>query len=855
MKRILIATTTLLLSAHAFATDASSADIAQKLGWTDDPLANNLCKGYYIDQPVINPHGPDSHLVDYIADSSSITKKGVSTLKGHVKITQGDREVTSNTATLLRNPETNNPKQFDLSGNIEIREPGVVIYAEKVKIWLHEKEWQIWNGLYRVGLGIKSVVHGATPTRDPKVVGITARGQADTIKQTKPKVWDLYNTTYTTCKPNCNDWHIKAKHIHLDKNSEIGTAKNATLYVKNIPIFWLPYLRFPLTPKRESGLLTPNYGTSNSFGANLTLPVYWNIAPNYDAILTPIFTDKRGIVLQNYFRYLTANSFGNVNFTVTPSDAAFNTLRNQLEQEYSGQPKSATQLNNLKNASDSRYLIGWQDKTQINQHLFANVNYTHVSDDYYMEDYFSNPEVNDPTMDQLNQQAQIDYFEKKWRLDVNFQQYQTLHPLNQASIYNQYSRLPEIDFNGTAGYRPYGMQFSLNSSLTDFGEQKNPFSYNLDNPTVGNRFDIDPTMALPLHDDFLFFTPSLQAELTGYNLQRPNPGANSNPSRSIPIFNIDSGMYFDRQTTLFGKAYTETLEPHIYYLYVPYRNQNNLPLFDTIDNSAPLSFNYDQMFVDNRFSDIDRIGDANQITMAMTTQFRDANTGNVKANASLGEIYYFANRSVQACTATNHNNPNDPVCQLNLPVESTERVSPLAGQLGYNVTQLWNITGDLVYNPEKKWIDNQTYNLSYDGDNQHILNFSYTYARDADVDPNAPTPPADSDLNNLHQAGVSGFWPINFRWKGLSAVNFSLNRHHFQSYLYGVEYDACCWSVRAIVDRAFTGLNPSFNNTYDNRFLLQFALTGFTSLGTHDPGNLLSDSIQNYNEQFGKNTY
>lgn len=849
MKRTLIALTTLFFNITAA---AQSADIAKKLGWIDDPLANNLCRGYYTDQLVINPHGPDSHLVDYTADTSSITKKGVSTLEGHVKITQGDREVTSNTATLLRNPETNNPKQFDLSGNIEIREPGVVIYAKKVDIWLHEKEWQIWQGLYRVALDIRSILHDATPTQDPKVTGITVWGQADHITQTKPKVWDLYNTTYTTCKPNCNDWHIKADHIHLDKNTDMGSAKNATLYIKNIPVFWLPYLDFPLTPKRESGLLAPSYGESDSFGANLVLPVYWNIAPNYDNLITPIFTDKRGVVLKDYFRYLTDNSSGNVNLNVTPNDNAFKTLSNQLEQEYNGQPERAAQLHNLTNDKNSRYLIGWQDNTQLNQHLFADVNYNHVSDDYYMEDYFSSPGVNASTIDQLNQQAEIDYYEKKWRVGVNFQGYQTLHPLNQADINNQYSRMPEIDFNGTSGYQPYGVRFSLNSSLTNFDEQKNPFDYTLDNPTVGDRLNVDPTMALPLHNDFFFFTPTLQANFTGYNLQRPNPGTNDDPSRSIPIFTIDSGMYFDKQTTLFGKAYTETLEPHIYYLYVPYRNQNNLPLFDTIDNSIPLSFNYDQMFVDNRFSDIDRIGDANQITLAMTTQFRDANTGNVKANASLGEIYYFADRRVLACTSTNNNNPNNPLCTLGLPSENTERVSPLAGQLGYNITSVWNLTGDVVYNPEKKWIDNQTYSLSYDQDSQHILNFSYSYARHTDIE---QVTPDDGDLATLHQAGISGFWPINLHWKGLSEVNFSLDRHRFQSYVYGVEYDACCWSVRAVVNRAFIGLNPSFNNTYDNRFFLQFALTGFTALGTHDPGDLLSNSIQNYDNQFGKNTF
>ena len=159
------------------------------------------------------------------------------------------------------------------------------------------------------------------------------------------------------------------------------------------------------------------------------------------------------------------------------------------------------------------------------------------------------------------------------------------------------------------------------------------------------------------------------------------------------------------------------------------------------------------------------------------------------------------------------------------------------------------MTGDLVYNPKRNRIDNQTYNLSYDSDSQHIINFTYTYARNVTTDQGAPI---NNGLNNLEQTGISTFWPINNHWKGLGEVNFSLNRHRFQSYLYGVEYDSCCWAFRAVINRAFVGLNPTFDNNYDNRFYIQIALNGLTALGTHNPSGLLSTAIDNYHDQFGK---
>lgn len=848
MNRTLLTICLLSTLTYAQADIFKANSLAKQLGWIDDPLAKNLCEGYYLDKTIKSKHGPNSQLIDYVADKSHITKKGVSALEGHVKITQGDKQITANTATLFRNPETNKPKRITLSGKIAVREPGGLIYAKAVNILFHKNTWQIFDVLYRFSVEANALAHNEASQASHKVAGMTAWGNAKKVQQTKPKVWDLYNATYTTCKPTCNIWHLKASHIHLNKNTQIGTAKNTVLYVKNVPVFWMPYLRFPLTSKRTSGLLAPNYGTSSSLGANLSLPLYWNMAPNYDAIITPIFTSKRNILFNTVFRYLGKNTFSKLKFNLSPNDSAFMNKRRKLINENTGKANRVKQVEALESDNSMRYYINLKNATQLNQHLFSKINYTHVSDDYYMEDYFYNPGADFSLMSQLNQQLQLDYYEKKWRVDMKFQHYQTLHPLDQADVQNQYSRLPEIDFSGTSGYTPYHMQFSLNASFTDFNKDRNPFDTTLAFPTVGDRINLDPLITLPLHNNFFFVKPALQMDLTAYSLNRPNPSASKDPTRVVPIFDIDSGMYFDKHTTLFSKQYIETLEPHIYYLYVPYRNQNNLPLFDTVDNSLPLSFNYDQMFVDNRFSDIDRIGDANQLTLAMTTQFRDAETGMVKATASLGEIYYFQKRQVLACTATNAGNANN-TCQPGLPTENTENLSPLAGQLSYNLDPFWKITGDLVYNPKKDRIDNQTYALSYSRDNQHIINLSYTYARNAAYEAGSSS---QTQLDNLEQTDISAFWPINNHWHGLGEMNFSLNRHRFQSYLYGVEYDSCCWALRAVMNRAFVGLNPTFDNNYDNRFYLQIAFNGLTSLGTHNPSSLLSDTIDNYHDRFGK---
>lgn len=831
-------------TAHNNSTDYSDTQIAQLLGWVDDKKVNNLCQGYYRqDLPVASKNYKGIH---YRAHSSQLNEKGDTQLQGNVVINQGQRTVHADSAVLIRDHD-NKAHRLTLKGNIKVEEPGVLVYARRISIELAQKAWQIWHVLYRLALNVREL-SSSQLDNSKKLTAQSAWGQASRIEQKKAKLWVLHNASYTTCKPNCHVWHLAASKITLNKKDNVGSAHNVKLYVRGVPIFWWPYLTFPLSNKRQSGFLMPGYGTSSSMGFNVSLPIYWNIAPNYDLIFTPVITGKRGIIFKNYFRYLSANSSSSIQFNFTPNDNAFKQTKKDLIKQYSGKPQHAQQVNALQKDTPKRYFLNIKDKSQLNKHLFAKLNYATVSDDYYVEDYLDNDNNDYSTANQINQQLQVNYFEKKWRLNVDLQRYQTLHPLDQADIENQYARLPQITFDGTAGYHPYNVQFALNASFTDFTKARNPFDVNLPDPTVGQRLNLDPTVTRSFSNSFFFVTPSLQMDLTSYHLKRPNPGAPDDPSRAVPIFSIDSGMYFDKNLKLFGTPYIETLEPHIYYLYVPYRNQNNLPLFDTVDNSLPLSFDYDQMFVDNRFSDIDRIGDTNQVTLALTSQLRDTNTGMIKAYASIGQIYYFRNRRVLACTQSKLNNPTNPLCPQVAPKENLQALSPLASQFLYNISKNWNISGNLVYNAKRNRIDNQTYSLSFQRDPRHIINLSYSYARGIDdIDSYQPL----TSKQAINQTGLSTYWPISKHWSGIGVVNYSFNRHRFQSYIYGVEYQSCCWGFRAIINRAFIGLNPAFNNDYDNRFFLQFSLNGLTSLGTSDPSSLLDSNIENYKDQFG----
>jgi len=399
------------------------------------------------------------------------------------------------------------------------------------------------------------------------------------------------------------------------------------------------------------------------------------------------------------------------------------------------------------------------------------------------------------------------------------------------------------------GNYPHGsgqLNYSVMNDLTRFTLQNTPGS-NVISP-IGMREHFQPGVSLPFIKPYVYFTPRLQFALTKYELSQVTAPNAVNPSRALPIFDIHSGLNFDRDTHIWGQSYRQTLEPQIYYVYVPYKNQNDIPIFDTTVNTLT----YDELFMYNRFSGLDRIGDANQISYGVTTRLIDETSGFEKLRAGLGQILYFRARKVTLCSPTTTANPLFPcIDTLDSAQNNNSNKSPLSGMLTYNLNPAWSLIGNSIWDTGRNQFDNQSITLHYQPESQKIINLGYGFVRNGDIQSNdIPNSPG----SNLVQSDLSFAWPFltSHDWSMVGRWTQNWNHHHFQNLLYGLQYDSCCWAVRFITGRAFDNLSPNNTYQYNTEFFIQFALKGLGNYGNADPSQTLSSSISGYQSTFGQ---
>jgi LPS-assembly protein len=817
-------------------------NISSELGWIQ--TNENRCGGYYNEPPFT--YSSDLLQGDRLLISSSqmlFSLHGTSSSTGKVTITRYGQQIIASKAYIYRNQTTGKMSAIDLISDVTLREPNSIIIAKCGHFDIKTKAQSLHDILYRTAIYSRTSTRPGILTNEElqverQVYQLSAWGEAGYFKQSEPKVYEFQNATYTTCPPTQNAWRIKASSIELDKNTGRGVAKNASLSVHGVPIFYTPYLNFPIDSRRQTGFLNPTAGTSSKLGGYISLPFYWNLAPNYDTTITPSFMNLRGVQVTDTSRYLTESSLGTLKLSVLPKDKEFQIFKATQENDYQDSTSTTTEaeLRRLQHASDTRKAFAWENTTRFGDHWSADVDYNYVSDDYYLKDLGGG--LNAVTQNQLLQQAQINYKGQYWNFLGRIQGYQTLHPLDEPLVQNQYSRFPQLVLEGNYPSESTGLNYFITNDFSHFDIRDTP---GVDtNFPMGNRLNIQPGISLPFNQPAFYIAPRLQFALTKYEIGHLQDSTSNHPTRSLPIFDINSGLYFDRELTLFTHDYKQTLEPQIYYTYVPYKNQSTIPIFDTTVNMLT----YDQLFTYNRFSGLDRIGDANQISVGFTTRFIDQQSGLEKIRAGIGEIFYFKNRRVTLCTDPNicSDTPNAP--------ENRRNRSPLSGILIYKLTERWSASANTIWDPIPNQLDNQTVALQYQQDPRRVINVGYTYVRHGDMLPFDPTNSADS---NLSQTDLSAAWPVTRDWSAVARWTQNWNHSHFQNMLYGLEYDTCCWALRFIAGRAFVGLGPSGNTfQYNNEFFIQFALKGLGEVGNADPNQLLSNSITGYQTNFGQ---
>ena len=652
--------------------------------------------------------------------------------------------------------------RVEIEGDVQYREPGLLVQGESAVINTADE-----SGVLRKARFVMHSEH--------------ARGEADEVLRNVDRSLDLEDGTYTQCEPGHDDWQLAASTIHLDRETGKGTARSARLEVKGVPVAYTPWLSFPIDDRRMSGFLWPVFTNSSQNGLDVATPYYLNIAPDFDATLVPRYTNDRGPMAGAEMRYMNRWSYWVASGATLPDDNVY---------------------------GDDRWLVGLQQQGQPFENFNTLIDYTEVSDpDYIRNLSVTGLEVKRAT--HLPQAGVASYrFADTWRVQARAQQYQLLD----TELEQPYKMLPRINLSRQFSRGPFQPDFALNSEYTSF-EHKDSAEL------TGQRLYLEPLASFPMEWDAAFVKPTVGYQSISYSLDEGyNNATNNSPSVAAPLFSLDTGYFLERDTEMFGAGYLQTLEPRAYYLWVDHDDHEDIPNFDSQD----LTFGFSQLFRPTRFSGHDRIADANQASLSVTSRLITDKDGSETLTASIGEIFYFEDRRV---TIANQPKNSDAVSS-----------SEIAAELQVQPATSLSISGTTLWDPHKERVNEGGVLAHWTPDKDTIFNAGYRYRRDqATVDQNGTIV-----YDTIDQADFSATLPLGDRWKLLARYQYDFTNDYSLEELAGIEYSSCCWAVRMVYQEGV-----DWDQGRDSAFYLQFMLRGLGGIGK-DIDQLLQSSIFGY---------
>ncbi len=668
--------------------------------------------------------------------------------------------------------ETRQGKQIEADGKVELRQEGRFVSANHLT---YEQDRQQVDAVGNVRIEqADTKVSGPALHLDLEqntgvmeqaefILGAqAARGQAERVELAGTSRYSLHGAAYTTCPAGNDDWLLKVSRLELDRTIQVGVAHHAWVEFKGVPLLYTPWMDFALNDDKRSGFLGPVFGSTNSGGSEITVPYFWNIASNLDMTFAPRFMSKRGVQFNNELRYLRPSYGGEVHADVLAQDRV---------------------------AGRDRVHASLRHSQDLGHGFTAATSLEAVSDDAYYRDLAS--DVSGSAQVNLLREGGVSYAGGWWNAAARVQRYQTLQdPL--APVLVPYRRQPQITLNAQQAVG--AASAALSGEYVDY---RHPASVN------GQRLVLYPSVSFSLLDGPGYFaTPKLGVHYTDYVLGDNNTGALPDTTRTLPIFSLDSGLVFERDDSLLGTAFVHTLEPRLYYVRIPYREQSQIPNFDTAE--APFSFS--QMFSENRFLGSDRVGDADMITLALTSRVIAADDGTERLRIAVAERFQL----------------QQPRVNLVAPGSDSQR-SDILAILGGELNAAWHLDGQLQYNPN---LDNtQNYNIAarYHPEAGKVLNLGYRYTRDM-----------------LRQVDVSSQWPLGGRWYGVGRINYSIRDDRISEALGGLEYNAACWAVRLVAQSFATATDERTTGVF-----LQLELNDLVRIGP-DPLDALRGSVPGY---------
>jgi len=567
----------------------------------------------------------------------------------------------------------------------------------------------------------------------------------------------LQSSRITTCEADSDDWYIKSSNMEVNTKTDRVNATNAILEFKGLPVLYTPSIDFSLNKNRKSGFLSSTFGTTSQSGFEFRVPYYFNISPNMDATLTARYLGKRGPLADGEFRYLSENYSG------------FNQLQYMNNDQSSGQ--------------DNRYYVKLDHQHKFNNGWSASYNYQKVSDDTYFSDLATMIQVT--SVVNLPQRANINYAGETWKFNALTEKYQTLTNASNSP----YQRLPQLNLSGRKDFDSYILDFKSQWAYFDKDEK---FTYGLNEKPTGSRLSITPGISVPFTRTYGYIKPKLSANVRSYNLNNSSIG---NKDIFTPIVSVDSGMYFDRTVNLLNQNFTNTLEPRLFYVYIPYKDQSALPNFDT----GLADLNMQTLFSENQYNGQDRINDANQLTASITSKFIDKN-GKERLSGILAQRYYFEDRKIFG-TELNAKKANSDIF-----MGATARLA-----------NSFNLDAMFQYDPDSSKLLRSTLSSRYNPEPGKILNLSYRMIENV----------SDS-IQDLKVFNAAGQWPLGNRFYSIARYNYDLKTSQTIEVLGGVEYDGGCWVARTIFDRISLPTSPEPNYT----FFMQLELNGLGTIGS-----------------------
>lgn len=734
---------------------------------------NGACDGYYL-EPAADWEDADKssrELPARVTSAHSEMEGDIVKLDGGAVITQGNAKLSADRAEMQRS--TN---KVNLYGNVVLQQPQMKISGSNADMTTttslgHVQDARLLD--YKTG----------------------TRATADKLARRKKNLIELENATYTLCPPDEEDWKLSARRIRMNQDTGRGEATDTVIRIADVPVFYTPYMNFPIDDRRQSGFLWPMIGNSSS-GLDVALPYYFNLGPNYDATLTPRLITDRGTMLEAEGRYLN---------------------------HYSDWVLSGAELQGDQKTGEDRWLFGAQEHGNLNSYFSTMIDYTRVSDNNYFNDFSINS-LNLKRQTSLNEQAALNLNYFNWYGSLQVQQFQTIDEL----VADPYRKMPQLTLGRSFGGENFQLDYNLLTEVTRFDHSDPNSITDPGSPWVtGDRIYLEPGIAFPMRWSASFINPEVRMRYVGYNLTRPDalPGE-EHPEAAVPELILDSGLFYERDTSFGDARYQQTLEPRLYYLYSPYEKQIDQPLFDT----SPLTFDYPQLFQPRRLVGHDRLEDFNQLASGVTSRLIEDESGHELGSASIGQIFYFADRKVNAST---------------LESLDDQTTSAVAGQVTLKPTESLWASSNLLWDQSNSEFEQANAYAHYEPKNGGIYNLGYRYSQ--------PDPTVSTLENGIRQADASGAIPLTKRWRALARVNYDLDEHSSLENMFGLEYEDCCWVARvvyqsALVSDEFDPLGQPQAQRQET-ILVEFQLKGLGGLG-RKVNTLLQESIWGYRDRY-----